>query len=451
MSGASITFMPSTSRGTPGPRSRGSPGTTAARKPSRPASASRWGRSRTRRSSPARPISPMADDPGRRGGAGVGRGEGDRHGQVAGGLGQPRAPDRGDEDVVGMQPDAAVLLEHRDDHRDPGGVQPGRRTPWPLGGRRGHQRLYLGQQRASSLHGDRDAGAGDLLVVVLDEQAGRVGDRRDPVVGQVEAAHLVDRAEAVLHRADHAEPGVAVALEVEDHVDDVLEDARAGDRAVLGDVADEHRGDVAGLGDPDQRGGDLLHLGDPAGHAVDVGRPRWSGSSRRPGASGRTCSMWVSTAPRSVSAARKSSSWTPPVRSARSRTCDGGLLAGDVEGAALVARGLGGHLEQERALADSRLAGQQDRRTGDQPAAEHPVELGDAAGAEGRLRADTWPIGTAGLRDRAGRSRPVGAARLGDRAPRLALAAPADPLRGLPAALAAAVRRAGWSWPWRER
>ena len=35
---------------------------------------------------------------------------------------------------------------------------------------------------------------------------------------------------------------------------------------------------------------------------------------------GRTSSMWVSTAPRSVSAARNSSSWTPPVRSARSRT-----------------------------------------------------------------------------------------------------------------------------------
>ena len=35
---------------------------------------------------------------------------------------------------------------------------------------------------------------------------------------------------------------------------------------------------------------------------------------------GRTSSMWVSTAPRSVSAARNSSSCTPPVRSARSRT-----------------------------------------------------------------------------------------------------------------------------------
>ena len=35
---------------------------------------------------------------------------------------------------------------------------------------------------------------------------------------------------------------------------------------------------------------------------------------------GRTASTWPSTAPRSVSAARKSSSWMPPVRSARSRT-----------------------------------------------------------------------------------------------------------------------------------
>ena len=107
--------------------------------------------------------------------------------------------------------------------------------------------------------------------VVLDEEAGRVGRRPDALGGQVEAADLVDRAVAVLHRADHAEAGVAVALEVEDDVDEVLEHARAGDRAVLGHVADEHRGDVAGLGDPDQRGRDLLDLGDAAGHAVDAG------------------------------------------------------------------------------------------------------------------------------------------------------------------------------------
>ena len=41
-------------------------------------------------------------------------------------------------------------------------------------------------------------------------------------------------------------------------------------RAVLGDVTDQDQGDVAQLGHPDQRGRDLLDLGDPAGDAVDV-------------------------------------------------------------------------------------------------------------------------------------------------------------------------------------
>ena len=63
----------------------------------------------------------------------------------------------------------------------------------------------------------------------------------------------------------------------------------------------------------------------------------------------------------------------------------GGLLAGDVERAALVAGGLRGHLEQQRALADAGLAGEQDRRARHQAAAEHPVELGHPAGAERRL------------------------------------------------------------------
>jgi hypothetical protein len=67
--------------------------------------------------------------------------------------------------------------------------------------------------------------------------------------------------------------GVAVALEVQDDVDDVLEHARAGDRAVLGDVADDDRGDVAGLGHADQARGDLLDLGDATGNAVEVGGP----------------------------------------------------------------------------------------------------------------------------------------------------------------------------------
>ena len=58
----------------------------------------------------------------------------------------------------------------------------------------------------------------------------------------------------MLDGAQHAQRVVPVALEREHGVDDVLEHSRAGERAVLGDVADEDDGDTAPLG----LGGELL-------------------------------------------------------------------------------------------------------------------------------------------------------------------------------------------------
>ena len=54
------------------------------------------------------------------------------------------------------------------------------------------------------------------------------------------------------------------------------------------------------------------------------------------------------------------------------------LLAGDVQRAAAGPRPAGRDLEQQGRLADAGLAGQQHHRAGNQPAAEHPVELRDA-------------------------------------------------------------------------
>ena len=53
---------------------------------------------------------------------------------------------------------------------------------------------------------------------------------------------------------------VAVALELQDAVDEVLEDARPGDGAVLRDVADEHGRDAGLLRDAKQPAGRLAHL-----------------------------------------------------------------------------------------------------------------------------------------------------------------------------------------------
>src|SRR5438093_5206628 len=61
----------------------------------------------------------------------------------------------------------------------------------------------------------------------------------------------------------------AVALEVEDGVDQVLEHARAGERALLGHVADEKAGDTARLRARDQQRRRLAHLSHAAGRGAE--------------------------------------------------------------------------------------------------------------------------------------------------------------------------------------
>ena len=60
-----------------------------------------------------------------------------------------------------------------------------------------------------------------------------------------------------------------VALEGDDRVDHVLDHARAGDLAVLGDVADEDHGRAGRLGEADQGLGAAAHLRDGAGRRFD--------------------------------------------------------------------------------------------------------------------------------------------------------------------------------------
>jgi hypothetical protein len=75
--------------------------------------------------------------------------------------------------------------------------------------------------------------------VLREEQRRWIGDPLQPALGHREDAELVGGAEAVLDRAHQPEARMRVAFEVEHRVDDVLEHARPGDRAVLGDVPDE--------------------------------------------------------------------------------------------------------------------------------------------------------------------------------------------------------------------
>ena len=112
----------------------------------------------------------------------------------------------------------------------------------------------------------------------------RVGDFRQPRPFHREHADLVGPAEAVLERAQDAILVAALALEAEHRVDHMLEHARPGDRAVLGDVADQHHRGAALLGEADQllrRGADLA---DRPRRALDQVANASSGSNRSPAA-----------------------------------------------------------------------------------------------------------------------------------------------------------------------
>ncbi len=112
---------------------------------------------------------------------------------------------------------------------------------------------------------DQHARPRHRLAVRRQEDRARVADALQALLGHREDADLVDRAEAVLDRAHEAKARVRVALEIEHGVDDVLQHARPGERAVLGDVADEHDRRPARLGGARQLRRALAHLRDRAG------------------------------------------------------------------------------------------------------------------------------------------------------------------------------------------
>ena len=155
--------------------------------------------------------------------------------------------------------------------------------------------------------------------------------RLQPALGHREHAELVDRAEAVLERADHAEATARIAFEIQHGIHHVLEHPGAGQRAFLGHVADQEHARCRF-----------------AWHSAPAARRIRAPAPREPGAdcSSSVYTVWMesttSTRGRSsaacarmrsseVSASSRRRSQADARRRARRLTCCSGLLAGDVE------------------------------------------------------------------------------------------------------------------------
>ena len=164
------------------------------------------------------------------------------------------------------------------------GVGPAR----PARRRRGtEQRLDLDQERSSTLQHRHHHAAGNAGHAIAQQQRTGIGDGSKPVVAHLEDPHLTGRPEAVLHRREHAQRVVTIAVEGEDRVDQVLDGPRSRQVAVLGDVADQHDRHPGRLGQPGQPVHAVPDLGQAPRRPGELGVARWSGRSPpRPGQGG---------------------------------------------------------------------------------------------------------------------------------------------------------------------
>ena len=320
--------------------------------------------------------------------------------------------------------------EHREQHREPVAVDRLRDAARHRRGRVDDERLHLDAQRPGALEHRRDDRA---------RTAGRRSARNSALgsaTGCSPSARISMSPSSSVEpnrcfsAREHAQRVVAVAFERQDGVDDVLEHARAGQRAVLGDVADEQRRDAGVLGQPHQPLRGVAHLRDRSGRAGRVGIVHGLDRVDREDVGCAASSTCAHTAGSDVSATRNSAGSSVPSRSARSRTCAG-------DSSALTSRHrapVGGHraerLEQQRALAHAGLAADQRdraRRPGPRraPGRARQTPVGRRRGADAGRSRRAAP-------GRSARTGPSGAARdrrLAEAAPLAAVGAAAEPLR----------------------
>ena len=217
-------------------------GTIARRKPRRAASASRRRAWATWRTSPPSPTSPTTTSSAADRLVDDGAGDGDDDGEVDARLDEADAADGRGVDVLVGDAQPGAPLEHGEQQGQPAavealGVAPRRRRPAAIGTVSAWTSTSSG--RWPSIAGTTTDPATAARRSARNSCDGS-GTPASPALGHLEQAELVGRAEAVLDGPQQAQGVVALALERQHGVDDVLEHAGPGERAVLGDVADEH-------------------------------------------------------------------------------------------------------------------------------------------------------------------------------------------------------------------
>jgi hypothetical protein len=283
------------------------------------------------------------------------------------------------------------------------------------------------------------------------EDRRRVAHLAQALLHHREDAEFIRRAEAILDRAHDAEPARGIAFEIKHGVDHVLEDARTRDQAFLGHVANQQYRRARFLRVTHQSRGRFTHLhGRTGGRFAEL---RLHGLDRVDHQHLRTRRQRLLQDGLHLGLGRELERGRLEPQALRTRSnLPHRFLARDVEHRPFPAQGIC-RLQQQRGLADARVATQQHHGTRNQPAAQDSVEFTDPGdGAHVAFLGDVGH-GATGGGARGGRARGAVATAPGRRRkrhhfegiPGLAGRALSLPLRGPCPAITADIRRFGTS------
>ena len=249
-----------------------------------------------------------------------------------------------------------MAIRGREQHRQAIGVQPLRHAPRRTKAHPIHQRLQLDQKRPAALARHRHDAARGGLGRAGEEDRRRVLHFLESGRRHGEEAKLIRRPEAILGGAHDAVTAARLALEIQHRVHQVLEQARARDGA-LGHVTDDHHGAAGGLAKRPARRCTRA-AARPRRRAARRCRTAPSGSNPRPRAPPSPLAGEGQDR-RQIGLAHQAQGLGAQSQAAGAQAhLRHGLLAAGIDYRARLGDAAGGHLQEQRRLADPRLPAQ---------------------------------------------------------------------------------------------
>ncbi len=298
-----------------------------------------------------------------------------QHRQVGGRLRDAHAPHDIYEHIPVEHGDPAVPVQHRQQHGKAVLIQAQGHPPRIREGTLIHQGLHLHHEGPRAFSGHHHQAARHGLPVARQEDGRGVRHFPQPPVRHGEDAELVDGAEAVLDRPDQAQGAFGFPLEIEHRVHHMLQHPGTGQRTLLGHMPHQEDRGIHLLGKAHQLRRRIPHL--------RHGPRRRLQQLRMQGLYGVHDQD-----PRSFRCGRSQHALDAGLRQEAHPLAHqpepprpqadllGRLLTRDIEHRVPLPQG-GTGLEQQGGLTDPRIAADEHHRALDQPAPEHPVELGD--------------------------------------------------------------------------